>query len=140
MKIRIVALLVVLFFPVLVLAQMINETGHNQNVDFLRGRLEVVNTLTQEQKNDLVKYFEDQCDENILLEDLDNSEDLSFFDRIASDANMTQEQRKIAIKDYFAQKEQFKDKAEKDKIRAERTDEFREKELNSLTISPAIVK
>lgn len=95
----------------------------------LKKRLAGNSKLTDDQKNELVSFYEQQHQDAVAHREGQFNENKSFFEQIANDASLTQEQRKAAIKEHFAtQKSENKafrkdmheeNKSERKKIREE---------------------
>lgn len=85
--------------------------------------------LSDSQKSELVRYFENQNQENVSFRDARHAENIAKFESIANDPNLTQEQKKAAIKDFLAQQkaetkqhiktQKSENKSEWQKIRSE---------------------
>ena len=86
------------------------EQMHNQNAEFLKTKLANNKRLTDAQKTELINFMENQSQENVSFREKQHGENVAFFEQIANDPNMTQKQRKQAIKEHFAtQKNENKD-------------------------------
>ncbi len=101
---------------------------HAENKAKLEEKLAANTKLTQEQKNEIMSEYENRYKNASAHRETQQAENKAFFDQIAS-SEMTQEQRKAAIKAHFAeQKTENKNfrkvahegmKAERQKIRGE---------------------
>jgi len=54
--------------------------------------------LSEEQKNELMNFFESQYQGNVSFRDQRQAENVAFLEKIANDTSLTQEQKKEAIK------------------------------------------
>ena len=70
---------------------------------FLKTKLANNNRLSDFRKSELINYFENQYQENVSFRDTRYGENIAKFESIANDSNLTQEQKKAAIKDFIAQ-------------------------------------
>jgi hypothetical protein len=93
--------------------QAFNAGLHQENMDALNSKLANNTKMTDAQKTELVNQFESQYQENVSFRDGQYSENVAFFDQVANDANMTQQQKKAAIKAHFdEQKAQDKEQVQ----------------------------
>ena len=105
------------------------EQIHNENMTFLRNKLANNKKLTDAQKTELVNFFESQYQENSSYRQQRHNENVAFFEKIANDPNLTQEQKKEAIKAHrqeekaeyakIKEEQRAKRRAEREKIRSE---------------------
>ena len=75
------------------------EKLHVENMALLKEKLAKNKKLTDAEKTDLINFTENQYRETLSFRDQQHAEDMAFFERIANDSVMTQEQKKQAIKD-----------------------------------------
>ena len=106
-----------------------NAQQHQENMTALKNKLANNTKLSDAQKAELIEQFESQYQENVSFRDARYAENVAFFEQIANNADMTQEQKKAAIKAHFAtqkaetkehvQQQHTENKALRQKIRAE---------------------
>lgn len=74
---------------------------NQENIAFLKEKLAKNSGLTDVQKDELMSCFKAQYQEGVSLCDQQYSENVSFFEKIANDSTLTQDQKKSAIEKYF---------------------------------------
>jgi hypothetical protein len=78
------------------------EKMHQDNIDFLKERLAKNSTLTDAQKNELVSDFNRQYQEKTSFRGAQQKANVAYFEKTANDPAMTQDQKRAAIRDFFA--------------------------------------
>lgn len=76
-----------------------------QSMDSLNNRFANETKLTDAEKNELISCFKDEYQKNIPYRDELYSGNVAFFEKIANNQNLTQEQKKAAIKSHFAEQQ-----------------------------------
>jgi len=79
------------------------DQAHLANMNFLKSKFVSANKLTDAQKEDLVDCFESQYSKPVLLSEERYKGKVVYFEQIINNLNLTQEQKKAAIKARFAQ-------------------------------------
>jgi hypothetical protein len=108
------------------------QKRHNAFIAKLKSRLAKIKKLTDEEKTDIVAFYEQQYQENVEHRSQQHEENMKFFDALIDETGATAEQIKAQIKAHFAkQKEENQEhraeqqgerKAEREKIKAEKQD------------------
>jgi ABC-type Na+ efflux pump permease subunit len=80
------------------------QNQHDRLMAFLRERLAGSTNLTEQQKADLLAFFETQYQENMAFYDQQCEETLEFFEKTVNDTGLTAEQKKAAIRDFLKEK------------------------------------
>jgi ABC-type Na+ efflux pump permease subunit len=80
------------------------QNQHDRLMAFLRERLAGSTNLTEQQKADLLAFFETQYQENMAFYDQQCEETLEFFEKTINDTGLTAEQKKAAIRDFLKEK------------------------------------
>ncbi len=87
-----------------------HEKMHQEKIAHLKEKLATDKKLTDAQKTDLINFYETQYQENAALRDKQHEENTAFFEKIAADSTLSQEQKKQALRDHFKeQKSKHKD-------------------------------
>lgn len=74
---------------------------NKDNISFLKERLANNKKLSNSQKDELVNFFENQYQEKVAVLDSKRSIESAYFEMIANDPELTQKQKKDAIKNHF---------------------------------------
>ncbi|MCX5681049.1 MAG: hypothetical protein NT079_02000 [Candidatus Omnitrophica bacterium] len=77
--------------------------AHQENMDFLKNKFADNSKLTDAQKEDLVNFLEGEYRAPVVLSEQRYHGKVVYFEQIVNNLNLTQEQKKAAIKARFKQ-------------------------------------
>lgn len=104
--------------------KVFHQKMHEDNMVFIKGRLDRNDRLSREQKEDLVHFYDMQYKRHESFREKQHRKNMDFFNKIANNPKLTQEQKKIALKHYFE-----KQKRERQLHRVEQKEEGKIEEI-----------